>query len=58
MTEQREMKTALVFWMNRTRTAAFELGLYAAAALVMPGGIFVAALVWLYRHRKPAAVQA
>jgi hypothetical protein len=51
------MKTALVFWMNRTRTAAFELGLFAAAALVMPGGIFVAALVWLYRHRKPAAVQ-
>jgi hypothetical protein len=51
------MKTALVFLMNRTRMAAFELGPYVAAALVAPGGILITALVWLYRHRKPAAVQ-
>jgi hypothetical protein len=51
------MKSALTFWINRSRMAAFEVGPYAAAALLLPGGSLIAALVWMYRRRKIARVR-
>jgi hypothetical protein len=52
------MKSALMFWMNRSRTAAIELGPYFIVALLLPGGTVIAALVWLYRHLKPAQARS
>ncbi len=58
MSEESDVKAALLFWMNRIRVAALELGPYAAAALVIPGGSVIAALVWFYRHRKSAEARS
>jgi hypothetical protein len=52
------MKSALMFWMNRSRTAAVELGPYFIVALLLPGGTVIAALAWLYRHFRPAQARS
>jgi hypothetical protein len=51
------MNAARLFWITRGRAAAFGLGPYVAAALLFPGGTLIAALVWLYQHRKPATMR-
>jgi hypothetical protein len=35
-----------------------ELGVYAAIALIVPGGSLIALCVWAFRHRRPGANQA
>jgi hypothetical protein len=47
-----------MFWMNRSRTAAVELGPYFIIALLLPGGTLIAAFAWLYRHLKPAQARS
>jgi hypothetical protein len=57
MREVNGMKTAALSWISRHRATVYALGPYAAAALVIPGGSVIAALVWLYQNRKsPGAV--
>jgi hypothetical protein len=46
------MKTAALSWINRRRATAWAPGTYATAALVIPGGLVIAALFWLYQNRK------
>lgn len=41
---------------DRSRETALQLGPYAAAAVLIPGGSVLAGLVWLYRHRKSLRV--
>jgi hypothetical protein len=52
MGEENGMKAAALSWMNRHRATVCALGPYAAAALVIPGGSVIAALLWLYQYQK------
>jgi hypothetical protein len=44
------MKAVLVDWLDRGRATAFELGPYAAAAVLLPGGTLMLGVAWLARH--------
>ncbi len=52
------MDTPRTTWKSRSKAAMLELGPYAAAAILVPGGTLVAGLVWLYRHRKTPATRS
>lgn len=46
----------LPVWLQRGLAGLRELGPYAVAELVLPGGTVIAVLVWLYRrHRRVEA---
>ena len=44
------MKAVLADWLDRGRASAFELGPYAAAAVLLPGGTLMLGLAWLARR--------
>jgi hypothetical protein len=39
-------------WMDRILPRVRELGPYAAAELVLPGGTLIALALWAYRHYR------
>jgi hypothetical protein len=46
------MLVSRVNWMSRLTTVLRELGPYAAAGLVLPGGTLIVAFLWAFRHRR------
>jgi hypothetical protein len=57
MTERKDDMTTRGL-VNRGLAGLRELGPYAAIELLLPGGSILAILLWLYRHRRKAAVQS
>ncbi len=48
------MSEKISTWMTRGMAGLREIGPYAAAGLLLPGGSVIALLMWLHRHRgKP-----
>jgi hypothetical protein len=52
------MKMKLSLWVQRGLAACRELGPYAVAELLLPGGTVLAVLLWLYRRHRRAVAQS
>jgi hypothetical protein len=52
------MKKKLSLWMVRGLAGLRELGPYAIAELILPGGTVLAVLLWLYRRHRRLEAQS